>query len=367
MSIEIVAVGNEVLRGMVVNTNGAYLGRRLDEEGWCVARQTTLPDDRLLLTAGLEEALQRSSIVIATGGIGPTLDDITPECAARLFTSPGTSLKNGVGSAAGYHFKEGNRQLFLLPGVPQEMESMFEQEVLPLLPAQTKGHRLSLHFSRLRENEVDPFLRAMQVEAGIYPSYGGLTVVLRGNSLAELEKEKEKLKQEFYAHYYESPSGKIEEAIQLWMIKNHKTMACAESCTGGLISSALTAIPGASAYFMGSLVTYSNYLKEKLLNVSPMTLKAKGAVSSETVHEMWKGVLQVTGADFAVAVSGVAGPAGGTEEKPVGTVFYAAGFKGDVPEAGSMHFKGARSVVLLRTTRYLLALIWNQFKRVGAV
>jgi nicotinamide-nucleotide amidase len=157
MSIEIAAIGNEVLRGMVVNTNGAYLGRRLDEEGWAVSRQTTLPDERAPLIEGLEEALKRSSIVVATGGIGPTLDDITHECASTLFSVPGAALKNPIGSAQGYYFKEGNKLLFLLPGVPQEMEAMFEQEVLPLLPPQKKGHRLTLHFSMLRENDVDPF------------------------------------------------------------------------------------------------------------------------------------------------------------------------------------------------------------------
>ncbi len=360
MSIEIVAVGNELLRGMVVNTNGAYLGRRLDEEGWGVSRQTTLPDERSVLTAGLEESLNRSSTVIATGGVGPTLDDLTPECAAKLFSSPGIPLKNTIGTAAGFYFQEGNRHLFLLPGVPQEMESMFEEEVLPRLPPQKKGHRMVLHFSMLRETEVDPFLREMKAEAGIYPSFGGLKVVLRGHDLAELEKGKEILKRQFHSHYFESPSGKIEEAIQEWMIQNNKTAACAESCTGGYLAAQLTAIPGASGYFLGSLVTYSNQLKEKLLHVSSKTLNTKGAVSAEAVHEMWKGVLQATGADFGVAVSGIAGPAGGSPDKPVGTVFYAVGFKGKAPEIGTFHHKGDRNVVILRATRHLLALIWNQ-------
>lgn len=360
MSIEIVAVGNEVLSGMIVNTNGAYLGRRLDEEGWRVSRQSTLPDERAPLIEGLDEALKRSSIVIATGGVGPTLDDITYDCAKTLFSVPGVPLKNPIGSAEGYYFREGNRLLFLLPGVLQEMEAMFEQEVMSLLPPQKKGHRLTLHFSMLRENDVDPFLRDMKVEAGIYPSYGALTVVLRGFDLKVLEMGKEKLKKEFSAHYYESPSGTLEEAIQEKMIKNKKTLACAESCTGGFLSSQLTAIPGASNYFLGSLVTYSNSLKQHLLHVSSKTLESKGAVSSETVHEMWKGVLQATGADFAVAVSGIAGPSGGTGEKPVGTVFYALGFKEKPPEIGVLHFKGPRALVILRTTRRLLSLIWNQ-------
>ena len=159
-------------------------------------------------------------------------------------------------------------------------------------------------------------------------------------------------------------SIEIEEAIQEWMIRHKKTLACAESCTGGLLSSQLTAIPGASNYFLGSLVAYSNQLKEKLLHVSSKTLQTKGAVSPEAVHEMWKGILQATGADFAVAVYGIAGPTGGTPDKPVGTIFYALGFKDQSPEMGTFHFKGPRNLVILRTTRYLLALIWNQLKKI---
>lgn len=362
MSIEIVAVGNEVIRGMVVNSNGAYLGRRLDEEGWSIARQMTLPDGREVLTKGLDEALNRSSIVITTGGLGPTLDDLTHECAAKLFSSPAVSLENTVGTAPGFYFQDGKRHLFLLPGIPQEMEAMFEKEVLPRLPVQKKEHRLTIHFSMLRENEVDPFLREMKVEAGIYPSYGALSVVLRGADLAELERGKEKLKEKFSSHYFESPSGKIEEAIQLRMIQHKKSFACAESCTGGFLAAQLTAIPGSSAYFLGSLVTYSNYLKEKLLHVSPETLSTKGAVSSETAEEMWRGVLKITDADFGAAVTGIAGPGGGTPEKPVGTVFYAIGFRDQKPKLGALHFKGSRNLVILRTTRSLLALIWNQLR-----
>lgn len=360
MSIEIVAVGNEVLRGMVVNTNGAYLGRRLDEEGWTIVRQSVLPDSKESLIKGLEEALKRSSIVIATGGLGPTLDDLTAECAATLFSTPATYLKNQIGSAPGFCFKEGKKLLFLLPGVPQEMEIMFENEVLTQLPPQKKDHRVTIRFAMLRETEVDPVIREMKVEAGIYPSYGGLTVVLRGADLEVLEAGKEKLKKKFSSHYYESASGKLEEAIQNWMIQNKKTVACAESCTGGFLASQLTAIPGASAYFLGSIVSYSNRLKEMVLGVSPETLATKGAVSLETVKEMWTGVLKTTGADFGIAVSGIAGPSGGTAEKPVGTVFFAVGFKDKAPEVGSFRYEGPRNLIILRTTRRLLSLIWNQ-------
>jgi PncC family amidohydrolase len=152
------------------------------------------------------------------------------------------------------------------------------------------------------------------------------------------------------------------KAIQAWMVAHKKTLACAESCTGGRLSASLTAIPGASGYFLGSLVTYSNQLKEKILHVSPNTLKTKGAVSLEVVGEMWKGTLQVTGADFVVAVSGIAGPTGGTPGRPVGTIFYALGFKGQKPEIGSFRCSGSRTAIISRATRKLLALIWKRLQ-----
>ncbi len=147
----------------------------------------------------------------------------------------------------------------------------------------------------------------------------------------------------------------IEEKIQEWMISHKKTLACAESCTGGLLASQLTMIPGASDYFLGSLVTYSAQLKGKLLHVKSL----KDVVSKDCVREMWQGVLQVTGADFAVAVSGIAGPKGGTVEKPVGTIFYALGFKGKLPEVGTFHINGSRRDVIQKTVARLLELIFT--------
>ncbi|HUD01151.1 MAG TPA: CinA family protein [Rhabdochlamydiaceae bacterium] len=152
------------------------------------------------------------------------------------------------------------------------------------------------------------------------------------------------------------------EAIHEWMVKHHKTLALAESCTGGFMASQLTALPGASDYFLGSIVTYANQLKEDLLDVSPETLKKHGAVSREVVHEMWTGLMQKTGADYGIAVSGIAGPQGGTAAKPVGTIFYALGKKGEKPEAGTLHFKGNRQIVISQTTKELFGLL---LKKIG--
>ena len=361
MSIEVIAVGNEVLRGMVVNTNAAYLSRRLSEEGWDIACQITLPDEKVLLTQGLDEALMRSSIVIATGGLGATLDDNTLSCAQELFSKPPHHMPNSVGVAPGYFFSEGKRFLFLLPGVPQEMEQMFEETVLPYLkkhvPA-TSLHRENLYFYLLKEDDVDPLLRELrtqyELDVGIYPSYSCLAVILRGHKKEHVMAAKSAIAEAFKASLL--PASKLEEAIHDWMIKRHHTLALAESCTGGFMASQLTALPGASDYFLGSIVSYSNQLKEDLLSVSPETLKKHGAASEEVVHEMWTGLLKKTGADYGIAVTGIAGPKGGTPKKPVGTIFYALGKKGEMPAVGTLHFKGNRQTVILRTTKWLFGL-----------
>jgi nicotinamide-nucleotide amidase len=363
MSIEVVAIGNEILRGMTVNTNAAYLSRRLTEEGWHVSGQITLPDEIPLLKQGLEEALTRCSVIIATGGLGPTLDDNTAGCAQELFSKPPVPIQNRVGTAPGFLFTENKRVLFLLPGIPQEMEQMFEEGVLPYLrryiPVSQRLFREVLYFYLLRENDVDPLLRKLQAEhnldVGIYPAYSCLSVVLRG-----LEKDRVMVAKAALAKAFESsllPAPGLAESIHFWMAQHRKTLAFAESCTGGFMASKITALAGASDYFLGSLVTYSNRLKQQLLNVSPETLTNYGAESRETVEEMWKGLLQKTGADYGIAVSGIAGPAGGTDDKPAGTIYYALGEKGEKPEVGTFHVKGNRQTVILRTTLRLFAFL----------
>lgn len=369
MSIEIIAIGNEVLRGIIVNTNAAFLSRRLTEEGWDISCHTTLPDEMDLLTQGLKEALKRSSVMIATGGLGPTLDDNTLKCAQELFSKPPHPLKNTIGTAPGYFFSENKKFLFLLPGVPQEMEQMFEESVLSHLkkhlPA-TLLNREALFFNLLRENDIDPLLRKLQakysLDVGIYPSYSGVSVILRGPKKEYVIAAKEAIVEAFKSSLL--PASKSEEAIQDWMVKHCKTLALAESCTGGFMASQLTELPGASAYFLGSIVAYSNQLKEDLLGVAPATIKKHGAVSRETVHEMWEGLLKKTNADYGIAVSGIAGPTGGTPEKPVGTVFYALGKKGEKPQIDTLHFKGNRQTVILRTTKWLFGLLFRYIRKI---
>lgn len=403
MRIEIVCIGDELLKGRIVNTNAAFIATQLVRAGYKIAQETTLSDARDSLRRGLEEALGRADLVIATGGLGPTLDDCTREVAAALFESgfhldahleaqlkkrftesaatirnqatvpsKATLLPNPMGSASGLFFCEEKKALILLPGVPREMELMFIQSVLPLVSARwpLAGHRHSvqLHFCLLFEGLIDPLLRELSlrhpsVEIGIYPALGTLTVVLTAPSQEELERVQEALLNQFGAYHYTAPSGKIEEALLMACVHKGCTVAFAESCSGGNMAALVTSIPGASAYFLGSLVTYSNAMKQKLLGVRSDTLERYGAVSSQTVSEMCEGLLAQSGADYAVAVSGTAGPEGGSPEKPVGTLYAAIGKRGESPSTCRLLVPGNRATMMSITSHWMLGALWRHIEK----
>lgn len=360
MFIEIVAIGDEVLSGAIVNTNASYLSRRLSEEGWEVSRHSVVGDNPDQIFFTIQEALKRKSFVITTGGLGPTLDDITAECASKLYPEPPQKMANRVGAAEGMLYPS----LALLPGVPREMEAMFEENILPYLrktfPPKERFSAV-LHLCLQKEQEVDPLLRELKnVQAGIYPGYGVLTVRLHAKEKMALENARQKIENAFGDFLYPSKSGKIEEAIHGWFTQNRKTLALAESCTGGMMSSHLTQLAGASEYFLGSFVTYSNELKEKILGVKRKTLEAHGAVSGETVKEMLAGLFKNTVADYGIAVSGIAGPSGGSPDKPVGTVWYALGKRGEDPEIATYVSPAkTRELIILHTTNRLFGILWK--------
>lgn len=399
MRIEIVAIGNELLGGFTVNTNAAYISQELLQAGYRVLRHTVLPDHEVPLRNGMREALARNDLVICTGGLGPTCDDITREIAADLFESAfrydqelaavlkkrygnvaaldnqamvpikASMIKNLLGTAPGLIFRTEQAMLILLPGVPVEMRGMMS-DVLAYLKAVAPGSKQSfckrLHFFGLSEAIVDPFLRHLQlkyplVELGIYPSQGMLSVNLtfeacnEAEAMSQLDLPYNEIAERFSSNRFESEQGKIEEAVHHKFIRAGLTLSAAESCTGGAFSARLTSLPGSSQYFLGSLVTYSNSLKERLLGVSNSVLQEKGAVSQEAVIAMWHGVLDLTGSDYAVAASGIAGPSGGTLEKPVGTIWCAAGRRGSEPTVWQLKLLGNREMIIERTVNSLLS------------
>jgi nicotinamide-nucleotide amidase len=410
MTIEVIAIGSELLSGYSINTNAAFIGKALLKIGLEVSRQSVVPDDYVILTDCFRTALKKNAVVIVTGGLGPTLDDITKNVASDLFESEfiydeeistdlkkrfggnmpsllnqatvpkkAIVLKNLVGTAPGFIFKSSTSFLILMPGVPKEMESMMTHEVIPYLKThfanRLKFYDKSLHFYGLIESTVDPTLRELNLkylglEFGIYPSLGKLSVVISSRHLDKhqaevlLEEAFKELKAQFQDHYFPHQEN-IEEVIYKQFKVKNKTLSLAESCTGGKISAKLVSIAGASEYFLGSIVCYSNFLKTKLLNVSEGILENDGAVSELTVKQMALSMLDLTGSDYTMAVSGVAGPTGGTADKPVGTVFGAVGVKtdqGHVVKVFEMLLRGNRDMIIESTANRMLFELYKIIK-----
>lgn len=367
MKIEVIAIGSEILSGYTVNSNASYISMQLTKRGIETHYHTTLPDIEEKLVQAFNRAFERSDIIIATGGLGPTCDDLTRDVVAKLLDSPlvhrkeieemlvsrygekavslrdqatlpdkAIALENSLGTASGLYFYEKGRHLFLLPGVPSEMKEIFNRSLLPriehLVPQNERFLNESLHFTTIFESKVDPLLRELKkqfpkIKVGIYPFRGLISVQLshpfEKGAEEKLKRCKELLLDEFGDFSYPSSSGAIEEAVKSLFIEKQLTLTTAESCSGGAIAARLTALPGASNFFSGGVVTYSNEMKKRLLDVSENTLLNHGAVSREVVVEMAEGALQLAGSDASIAISGIAGPTGGSSEKPVGTVWLA--------------------------------------------
>lgn len=394
---EIICIGDELLSGTTVNTNATFISAKLKANGFSIRRQTSIPDEKDLIIETLSESLACVPLVIATGGLGPTVDDLTREAVAELMDCPleynqtlanellsrfgnidsienqatvpskALLLTNTSGTAAGLVFIKASSILIVLPGVPMEMELMLENEVLPYLKRVFPEVRLPtkerLFFHNIWESTVDPVLRELtcrfpELDIGIYPHHGLLTVAIEG-TFREVEIAKETILLHFEDNRYESSDGKIATAIQELFIQNNWTLSLAESCTGGAIAARLTSIPGASQYFLGSCVVYSNDLKEKILNIPHEVLLNHGAVSNETSIALAQAVQQKTSSTFSLSTTGIAGPSGGSEEKPVGTIFISFMKENQNPISNILKAKGERSFIIERTVNYCLGELYR--------
>ena len=398
MRVETVAIGNEIIEGRTIDTNGAFLGRELTDRGYRVSRHTVLSDEPEALFQGLKEALSRSTLVVATGGLGPTVDDLTKNVSLRLFRTAlqmdsnlydemrerlgdlpslqeqsrvpknAIVLRNQIGTAPGFLFLSTEGSLMLLPGVPREMEQIFRDEASQLLsehfPVVAKEQTVCLYLCQLSELELDPILREIQsahpdAKIGIYPSLGSLQVQFAvSRDFDRLDQWAERIRKIFPTHLFDGPA--IHEAIQRALISRGQTLALAESCTGGALCSRLVSMPNASKYLLGSVVAYSNEWKEHFLSVKHETLEEQGAVSAETAREMVEGLFQHTKADFAIAITGIAGPIGGTEENPVGTIFIAIGERGGTIDAGKIMAPPHRTSAIEFALQYALGALWRR-------
>jgi competence/damage-inducible protein CinA-like protein len=365
---EIVTVGTEMLLGDLVDTNTAWISQRLAGLGVGIYRHITVGDNSERIVAALREAASSSDLVVTTGGLGPTSDDLTNACLAtltgremveypearehvdKMFTKfgrkptannykqalfpQGTELiPNPVGTAMGALVEWEGTLFATLPGVPSEMKSMFEATLEPLIRARSEGSIVSktLHFAGIGESalaeKVQEFLDA--TDPTVAPLAGQGRVRLRITTRAATEKEAQDkiapVEREVIArlgdYYFGEDDETLEGAVGRLLLERGATLALAESCTGGLLAKRLTDIPGSSAYFGEGLVTYSNESKERLLGVPHALIMDHGAVSEPVAREMAEAARRISGADYGLSVTGIAGPDGGTEAKPVGLVF----------------------------------------------
>jgi nicotinamide-nucleotide amidase len=367
-SAEILTVGTEILLGDLVDTNSAYLGARLAALGVSVYRHTTVGDNAKRIAAALQEAASRADLVITTGGLGPTSDDLTNQCLGEaagremveypearrhvdemfrrfgrkptpsnykqaIFPDGSKLIPNPVGTAMGAMLELDGALVATFPGVPGEMRRMFEDTLEPLIRERSEGAIVSrtLWFTGIGESalaeQVQDLLDAS--EPTVAPLAGQGKVRLRVTSRADTPEEAEKkinpVADEILArlgeYYFGEDDETLESALGKLLKERGATLALAESCTGGLLAKRLTDGAGASAYFVEGLVTYSNESKERLLGVPKDLLVEHGAVSEPVAGAMAEGVRKVAGTDYGLSVTGVAGPDGGSEEKPVGLVF----------------------------------------------
>lgn len=380
MNVELINTGTELMLGRVLNTHQQWLCWRLSDLGHRVTRQVAIADTAAEIETAVREALQRASLVITTGGLGPTSDDLTRERIAALlgrnlhedtatlariagfFTArsrpmpPGTEvqaqvpqgalvLANANGTAPGLAlelrpnpFRAGsNAWLIMLPGPPRELRPMFDESVAPLLKRicpdadvficrTLRNIGIGESVAAARVEKPLQALRDRGLELGYCARPGQVDVRLaaRGADARELVIEAEAIvRARLRAHIFGVDEEEIEQVVVRLLTQRGQTLALAESCTGGCVANRVTNVPGASAVFLGGFVTYSNEIKQRLIGVSAETLERHGAVSEPVAREMAEGARRHTGADYALGVTGVAGPSGGTPEKPVGTVFVA--------------------------------------------
>jgi nicotinamide-nucleotide amidase len=389
----IVAIGSEMLGPLRQDTNSLWLTARLEEVGIPVVRKSVVGDDPALVAAELEFASQAARYVFTTGGLGPTADDVTVAAVAswlgarlernepflarmrerfsrRGFAMPPCNekqadfivgarvLENPRGTAPGFWAERDGVEVVILPGVPSEMKEIMEATVLPELKARAAGvvgRRRVLRIAGMGESAVEEIVAPLYAKwkddpVTILASPGEvqLHLAVRGRP-TEADERLAALEADFRAalgnRIFGQDGEDLARVVGRQLQQSGRTVAFAESCTGGMVSSLVTDVPGSSAYFLGGVVTYANDAKESLIGVEPETLRRFGAVSEETAREMARGVRDRFVADVGVSITGIAGPDGGTPEKPVGTVHFGLAARSGAEVAKRRLFGGDRAVV----------------------
>jgi nicotinamide-nucleotide amidase len=377
ITASIITIGDELLIGQVVDTNSPWMSHQLNNIGVWVHHRVAVGDMWEDIWNALDEESKRSNIILITGGLGPTADDITKPVLCKYFGGKlvmhqptlehvtylfehvfkrpmpllernrkqaevpdvCTVLKNELGTAPGMLFEKEGKIFISMPGVPYEMKGLMKDKVLPLVKEKFQllhiGHR-TLLTAGIGESFLAEMIKDFEaalpdfIKLAYLPNYGMVRLRLTATGKQsivenELDKQFNQLKQLVKDYLVIDEDITLQVLIGRMLKDKHKTVATAESCTGGYIAHLITSVPGSSNYFKGSVVSYDNSIKKNILKVKDETLQTVGAVSEETVREMLRGVLNIMQTDYAIAVSGIMGPDGGTPDKPVGTVWLAVG------------------------------------------
>jgi nicotinamide-nucleotide amidase len=394
MVAEILSVGTELLLGQIVDTNAAYLGRMLGALGIDLYRKTTVGDNAPRLEEALRQAAARADLLITSGGLGPTQDDLTKETIAHVFGEAlvmdapsldqleaffrrrgvemvernrkqaliyanGQPIPNPNGTAPGALLEKDGKLVISLPGPPRELVPMVEAFVIPFLSARLGAGRVVLRSRILRfigigesslEERVDDLLASTNPTVAPLAHLGEVHLRLTARAPTEAEAEhriaplEREIRERVGAFIYGVDEETLEEATVRALERRGKRVAVAESCTGGLLGARLTTVPGSSTVFPGGIISYANETKERLLGVAPELLALHGAVSQPVAEAMARGAREALGADLGVSITGVAGPGGGSEEKPVGLVYVGLA-DADGATATQHQFIGQRSDV----------------------
>ena len=376
MKAEIITIGDEILIGQIIDTNSAWMAAALTQSGFEVTAIQSVGDSAQAITDAIDLAFSRADILLLTGGIGPTNDDITKNTLCRYFNTElifsdkvleniekifahrnitlneltrnqalvpkkCTVIQNKAGTAPVLWFERQGKVLVSMPGVPFEMKSAMTDDIIPRLQSTFRLEdylRQSVLVSGITESALAIRLAHFEnelpegISLAYLPSFGliKLRLFTRNTAHRELfQREAEKLKT-FIADLLVSDTEKsLEELLGEKLLKNNLTISTAESCTGGLVAHKITSVAGASAYFTGSVISYTNEVKEKILDVDKNDLDTVGAVSEEVVSQMARNCAKLLKTDCAIAISGIAGPTGGSAEKPVGTVWICTYYRGE--------------------------------------
>jgi nicotinamide-nucleotide amidase len=414
MKAEIIAVGSELLTPDRMDTNSLFLTEELNKLGIEVLRKTIVGDNQDLLSEAFRDALNRVPLIVSSGGLGPTEDDLTRETVADLlgrklkrddkivdaikarFRSFGREmpetnirqamvpegaepLNNSRGTAPGLWIEDGGRMIALLPGPPRELKPLFLEEVAPRVMRRASGVRMfhrELRVTGLGESLVDSriqpvYKRYADVNTTVLASPGEVQIHLRmwSDDAAHAQKTFAEIEQGFEIaltdRIFSRDGSPLEEVVARLLTLNNATIAAAESCTGGLLAERLTSIAGSSTYFLGGVVCYSNEMKTAWADVPAEMIAAKGAVSAEVAAALAEGIRRRVGSTLGVGITGIAGPGGGSEEKPVGTVHIALASPGEM-KARALRFPGDREMVRMQASQAALDMVRIHFLYNGA-